>query len=736
MPLDIPTRGRVVSHFRTHSRAGRLKHLPDACRQFGRRHQLSLLKTSLVFLLALSCAIPAFAKNPDEWRKAAKKFKKGDKVEVTRFDKKSKGVVTEITGLGQVRVATKEFPHSWPYEPDKVRLLSRKDKASTATGKEANPFATDEEKYQEVGKRTWSDRSGKFRIEATIVRIDGGKVVLKRTDNKEITVDRAKLSDEDQAILNKVAGSSEGEETSADEFPEVPEIVAGPDIELTETDLATATPLDLGAAGPWTYSPDPDPTPRKLSRVALPKLDFWDEVERVIMPSGTTAYLVVAGKDGSTATTSILACDLEKRKLSGKGSFYSNQLPLDVSPDGKKLLSRSHEFGFGKNGTMYLYELDGFKTTPLASWEPYGNERGIGRDVEWATFVDNDHLLTLSRSGVLALWDSSGKIHPVYSANAGQNARAILSGSRKYLFVRTETGIAVINPLKGESAGFIEAPGGWQAALALHPDGNKLAIVDWGRVRVWNLQSRELERDFSLADGLSAQSIAWCDPDRIVTNHGDLIDVDRRVKLWRYTGCDSPISDGGGGVWAVVGKNSQSGALFVGSKLPHGDVVRAAEKLDPDTLLVIRPGLEVNLRMNFSGTAEQQQRVKDALTKRLEDAGMRIVPQSPVALVATIKAGKPTKVQYRAFNSSTASEHTVPQQILELSYTVNGKPVWTYSTQSWAPHWLELQQGETIDQALVRATKQNPEQFESIFVPAYVAAGPPEGPGQSPWPGG
>lgn len=47
--------------------------------------------------------------------------------------------------------------------------------------------------------RTWTDRSGKFKIEAEFVRLDKEQVVIKRTkDGREVSVPLAKLSDVDQ----------------------------------------------------------------------------------------------------------------------------------------------------------------------------------------------------------------------------------------------------------------------------------------------------------------------------------------------------------------------------------------------------------------------------------------------------------------------------------------------------------------------------------------------------------
>lgn len=50
------------------------------------------------------------------------------------------------------------------------------------------------------GRRTWTDATGKFKIEAELVRVADGKVELKKTDGTTISVPLDKLSAADQAI--------------------------------------------------------------------------------------------------------------------------------------------------------------------------------------------------------------------------------------------------------------------------------------------------------------------------------------------------------------------------------------------------------------------------------------------------------------------------------------------------------------------------------------------------------
>src|SRR4029079_12806453 len=61
-----------------------------------------------------------------------------------------------------------------------------------------NPFATEQEKIAAAKPRTWNASNGKFSVEAKLVKVDEGKLVLKRADGQEITVPLDKLSEADQ----------------------------------------------------------------------------------------------------------------------------------------------------------------------------------------------------------------------------------------------------------------------------------------------------------------------------------------------------------------------------------------------------------------------------------------------------------------------------------------------------------------------------------------------------------
>lgn len=53
--------------------------------------------------------------------------------------------------------------------------------------------------------REWTDNTGKFRIRATLMKVENAKVTLRKEDGKEITVPVERLSDKDRAYLAEQA---------------------------------------------------------------------------------------------------------------------------------------------------------------------------------------------------------------------------------------------------------------------------------------------------------------------------------------------------------------------------------------------------------------------------------------------------------------------------------------------------------------------------------------------------
>jgi hypothetical protein len=77
--------------------------------------------------------------------------------------------------------------------------------APTASGAADAPPATTSASPLPTGRRTWTDITGKFKVEAEFVNLQEGAVTLCRTDGQEVRLPLEKLSEADQNIARGLA---------------------------------------------------------------------------------------------------------------------------------------------------------------------------------------------------------------------------------------------------------------------------------------------------------------------------------------------------------------------------------------------------------------------------------------------------------------------------------------------------------------------------------------------------
>ena len=100
-----------------------------------------------------------------------------------------------------LEVIVTRFPNTPAAERAQAKLVELTG-AAPANPVEGVPAAT--------GPRTWSDTTGKFRIEAELVSVEDGKVNLKKKDGEVVSVPLAKLSKADQEFVAKAESRSGG----------------------------------------------------------------------------------------------------------------------------------------------------------------------------------------------------------------------------------------------------------------------------------------------------------------------------------------------------------------------------------------------------------------------------------------------------------------------------------------------------------------------------------------------
>jgi WD40 repeat protein len=736
-----------------------------------------------VIALVFASSSAVWAQKPID----ASKLKRGDKLEYQWGLSWHPAEFVQRDTFNRVKIRDASTGRVSSVSIDEIRLpRGAKQKSDGEKGTAAhpdNPFATGDEKASALKPRTWSDKSGKFKIEGTLVRIEGANAILLRSDKKEIPVPLDKLSDADQKyVADYQAGKSlDGKKTASDEEEDAYERELLP---LTKTDLNSAKLIEIDGTPEWSYKPDgaANIVPLRDVRVGLKSVDFFAKASQLLLlPQDKKAFVVFKnGRPGQDATSVVQACDLGRGKLEATAVFGIDELPIAISPDGKYVLSRTDKFGFGQKGELRLYGREGKKVSQIACWQPYNHHRWerskrsrpslglrdkgldnseeaeeddplarpelwVNADVEWAEFIDNNHLLTMSEGGELAMWKVP-EVEPLYVIKARLSQPA-LSPGKNFLAVAVKEGIAILRTRDGEPVGLIPMKSdNSSGSIAFRPDGKRLVLVQggqWSRVRVWDLESQEIVRDFAVKGVSNSWSThaTWTTEDHLLTG-STVVDLVRRIPIWRYTSLSDAWQFYGGKAWYVTGGLARDNQVLASAIVPPKASIEAVAKLNPEDLLVIRPGMEVEVDLQ-GGNPEDLKMAHESVLKRLEENEMRIVPQSKLRLVGRIQPGETKSMKYAVqkrtiggpfipppsfghrFGSPSEpqqiSEHSVTEQVLTLSFEIDGKSVWKHEKRTTPPYSLIVPEGKTLDQVLAEHMQQNAQTFGQIWVPSYVA---------------
>ena len=663
------------------------------------------------------------------------KLKKGDKLEVERFGKWEPGSFVERVNDKLIRVQVSDFPGPIGAFIDKVRLPAKAGKAAVPRAPD-DPFATPEEKAQIGQMRMWTAAGGKSTVEAQLLRIEGDSVLLRRSDEKEISVPLEKLGDADRKYLADVksgkvtlkAAQIENETDGAAEGGE-------PSVPIADTDVSDAEQVQISSDETWKYMPAAATAadfPKSTSIKLRPSPDIFEQVEQVFLLTSPSKAIVSMrhSPPGRAASNRLQVVNLTKRQLESDIAVEGGVSTLAMTADGSMLVARTEGHGLGAKAELRLYRIEGNSATLLARWLPFQSKADDNRphghfksDVDWAAFVDTKHLLTLNQTGQLALWIVP-ELEPVYALQTATRIVPALQAGN--LAVLTESHVAILHASDGSLLGAIplDSNDGFMAMLAFSADGSKLAARQQGRVRIWDLKSKELWREFSVSGQSGIPSIGWSG-EFLGVDGVMVLDPDHRLSVAQNTMPLKIEAVSGGTAWSVKrGAGAAGSDLICGPILPKGFKNPLANKT-ADELLVVKPGMEIAVDMNL-GNDETRKLV----LARLESQGLKIVPKSNIRLVGTLTTGSIKAQNYQQQRSPHVrgprqqTAVTVTEQILTLKWMVGDEAVWTAERRYGAPFHIRMQPGESIQQAVDRASKANPESLASVWVPAYVAVAP------------
>ncbi len=676
------------------------------------------------------------------------RFSPGDKVELEWAGRRLEADVVECTADGWVTV--KFFLNGIELSP-KVPIQNVR---ALGGGKSA--------KGPKRPIRTWTDTTGNFQTKARFAALVGDELTLETEDGEQITMALEKLSEADQAMARKIAAKAgpavpKGDEKGDNPFaskpkrprsqPDPGDEPAGdaPDpVGVANGEWRGCRTITVEPPADWSVPVDGGVSPEKLASNPIPlpgppqgSDGFFEKIDGLHMARGGAKVCAVIRNSppARAATTTLSFVDLVAGKVEAPVRLPSRANLVDVDRTGEFILTiPDTTMVLGTTGppppSVGVWKVAGDALEPVRVWDPQdpNNIHKIHKDApSFARFIDADHVVCVNFPNKLSVWNVP-EARAIWTIDLANGSEPVVSHGGKYLAAAVGDRICLFDALTGKTAGCLQDVPGAIGTLSFRPDGLQCAAVSPQRVVVWDLQTGKVYRDISLSRSVPTGSVDWLYGGYLLCGGSSLVDLERRIVIWKYLSDPTGGEPGGWGefggqFWYALQANGSQGRALYPAVLPHEDVRRVAAGLDPEQLLAVRPGAAFTLDVRVQGDAAEQRQVQQALTARLQAAGMTVGQGTALVVQATTETGKNREMSYRAFGRplGEAEKVTITEQISRLKILEQGKPIWEGALYGGGPAFLEIKKGQTLQEALAPYQKPNLKYFSQVNLPQYVA---------------
>ncbi len=570
--------------------------------------------------------------------------------------------------------------------------------------------------------RTWTDSTGKFKVRAKFDSVEGGKATLIRENGEKFTIALEKLGKADQEYVAKQNSENPFQVIEGNPFesagPEGESSSNVPRVVSVDWSQSRLIPLQASDSEWQIRPPDVSGSDYRPRSVPLPhKKDFFEKLSGVAVSRDAKAAVVgyVLDRRGNSnhGAIRLILCDLQGGRITASGSEQGQMAPIALHDDGRQILMRRNDFGFGNQDRLEIWVLDGKKVVRSLIWTPYDEENDSEKDVTWAEFIDSKTLATCSCGGKVAIWNFPA-LQLICHFQLSNDSIPALSPDRKWIAFASDDTVGLFDIEKRKVAVSQKTPDALQwPALAFSPSGRKIGCITMNRILVWDTASGRLEKDFALQDLMIKGSINFPDEDFILASDQFLIELENQLKLWNYQGAKH-VCTVGGTAFFVADSDDKSGML-IAAKVPHPEALSFLKKaLQHPELFVFHKGTPVKL--DVSGIPDDHKKdVAEALTKKLREMKCPIKDSGNVDVVAYIEGPKSKEVSY--MHSGT---YQVQEYFTKLKIVFQGKTLWE---TNWTniPHIFHLRQGENVEGVLRKASEQPTYAFyDKVVLPEFL----------------
>lgn len=587
--------------------------------------------------------------------------------------------------------------------------------------------------------RTWSDSTGKFKIQGKFVSVEEGKVTIERDDGKKVVVDLKRLSAADQKYVAEQQSDAANPFMPVEEpSPSAPGRRAGgarlrkpaasTAAEALMPDWSSAKAVSPGLpTEQWKVSIAADKAAvsgKPGKAIAVPPKSHFFEAAKALVINETCRRAVLGytmPEPRPTGQSRLVLIDLNKSKSLGTATISGQFAPLALHDNGTQVLMRRDDFGFGNQDRLEVWSLTPSGIQKGVQFVPYHDvKRGGDRDVKWAAFLDEDRLATISGGGKLAVWKWA-TAQPEFYLTAAGGCLPALSPDRKLLAFATSKELGILDIGAHEVVALKSCPPMQWPSLRFSPSGARLACAAFDRLYVWDTATGGLYREIPYLGIHVGGDIAWASEDHVLLGKKYLIDLETQVRLWTYEGAEL-VATSGGVTWFYVAQGIDGAGALIPARLPHPGVTDMLEKAlaDPN-FFILKAGATVRINVDALPDPAEREKARAALTAKLQANGCQAGSNGALELVASTEVGKEREITYQTMGMGFQRKtYKFREHISRIKFVYQGQTVWETASVNAPGFIVHLKEGQTMEQLLREHERPNYAFFSTVDIPKLL----------------
>ncbi|WP_298864414.1 hypothetical protein [uncultured Gimesia sp.] len=480
---------------------------------------------------------------------------------------------------------------------------------------------------------------------------------------------------------------------------------------LTNADASGAKNLAADDATGWNVQPDPIPAvAENVLEKSIPVNTTNGSVDALLPAQSNSgkAVVVYGSNDPKAAQTAIEQFDLTNGKSYGVQKLPIAGQVLGISPDGNQALVRL------SSDEERIDVIDTTDGSPVVAFRPYQNEDKNYRKISGATFIDQDHVLTVSSGEKLIVWElpscraiysvkqlkqfgtgvsdldlSIAVLESMKLAREKSRLAAIMRGkdiatekdprqliqqinrevtttspTGRYLTISNGAKIMFFESATGNPQGSL-AVNGTLGAACFHPNGEKFAATvnqtGSGMLVVWDLNSGQIESEFPIPT--AGNSLQFTGKNSLLLDHTFLIDTTHKTIVWKYIAKNAihAVHSPDTRHWLIADSGPTSSTKSITAlELPEDKAASRIASGKPKPRLYLEPGKTISLQVNFKNNppdnAQFAQQITERFKSQYEENGIKIDRGQPLTVQLNLEERQTgRKMQFKPLGKSAAN---------------------------------------------------------------------------------